>query len=96
MAGKIHIEENGIYQIVFDPSSDKKVLKLAYKFYDSFIYVTACGYDKPNKYIYILEYPKGDSTTRKFIRNKIAAKLHSGTLPRDRLPASPKRFTRSC
>ena len=59
----------------FVPSSDKSILKIAYKFYDSYIYIGACGCKKPYKYVYILEYPKGDSTTRKLIRNKIASKL---------------------
>lgn len=59
----------------FIPSSDKLILKIAYKFYDSLIYIWACRYKKPYKYVYILEYPKGDSTTRKWIRNKIASKL---------------------
>lgn len=59
----------------FIPSSDKSILKIAYKFYDSYIYIWACGYKKPYKYVYILEYPKGDSTTRKLIRNKIASRL---------------------
>ena len=59
----------------FVPSSDKSILKIAYKFYDSYIYIQACEYKKPYKYIYILEYPKGDSTTRKLIRNRIASKL---------------------
>lgn len=59
----------------FKPSDDKLINKIAYKFYDSLIYILACDYNKPYKYVYILEYPNGDSTTRKFIRNKIAAKL---------------------
>lgn len=59
----------------FIPSSENRILKIAYKFYDSIIYICACGYKKPYKYVYVLEYPKGDSTTRKLIRNKIAAKL---------------------
>ncbi len=59
----------------FVPSSDKSTLKIAYKFYDSYIYIQACGHKKPYRYIYILEYPMGDSTTRKMIRNKIASKL---------------------
>lgn len=59
----------------FRPSEDKLINKIAYKFYDSLIYVLACGYKKPYKYVYILEYPNGDSTTRKLIRNKITTKL---------------------
>jgi len=59
----------------FMPASEKSIYKIAYKFYDSYIYVRACGYCKPYKYVYILEYPKGDPVTRKLIRNKIEAKL---------------------
>lgn len=59
----------------FKPSEDKSVNKIAYKFYDSLIYILACGHKKPLKYVYILEYQKGDSTTRKFIRNRISEKL---------------------
>lgn len=59
----------------FKPSEDKYINKIAYKFYDSLIYILACGYKKAYRYVYVLEYPKGDSITRKLIRNKIAAKL---------------------
>lgn len=59
----------------FKPSEDKYINKIAYKFYDSLIYIMACGYRKPYKYVYILEYPLGDTTTRRFIRNKISSKL---------------------
>lgn len=59
----------------FIPSSDKSIFKIAHKFYGSLLYIRACGYTKPYKYVYILEYPKGDSVTRKLIRNKIASKL---------------------
>ncbi len=59
----------------FKPSEDKSIDKIAYKFYDSLIFIMACGFNKPYEYVYILEYPKGDATTRRFIRNKIKAKL---------------------
>lgn len=59
----------------FKPSEDRHIDKIARKFYDSLIFVWACGYNKPLKYIYILEYPLGDSVTRKIIRNKIKSKL---------------------
>ena len=59
----------------FVPSSEKSILKIAHKFYDSLLYIWACGYTKPYKYVYILEYPRSDSVTRKMIRNKIVSKL---------------------
>ena len=59
----------------FQPSSDKSISKIARKYYDSLLYVLACDYSKCNKYVYILEYPKGDKITRKLIRDKIVAKL---------------------
>lgn len=59
----------------FQPSDDKMLNKIAYKFYDTMIFLNHCGYTMPIKYIYILEYPNGDSVTRKSIRNKIAQRL---------------------
>jgi hypothetical protein len=59
----------------FNPSDERLINKIAIKFYDTYIYINACGHKKGIKYIYILDYPKGDSTTRKLIRNKISKKL---------------------
>lgn len=59
----------------FHPESDKSISKIARKYYDSYLYVTAIGKVKPCSYIYILEYPLGDTTTRKMLRNKISTKL---------------------
>lgn len=55
----------------FKPSSDKALNKIAYKYYDSWIYLKAIGKKKPIEYVYILEYPNGDSVSRKMIREKI-------------------------
>lgn len=55
----------------FVPSDQKRLNKIAYKYYDSWIFLKAIGKNKPIRYIYILEYPKRDTTTRKAIRNKI-------------------------
>lgn len=55
----------------FDPSSEKKISNIIRKFYDSLIFTWACDDVLPVDYIYILEYPQGDSTTRKLLREKI-------------------------
>ncbi|MEG2521234.1 MAG: hypothetical protein RSA86_07865 [Christensenellaceae bacterium] len=59
----------------FDPSSQKSISKIARKYYDSCIYLDAIGKKKARTYVYILEYPNGDSTTRKMVRNKIQTLL---------------------
>ncbi|MCI8567586.1 MAG: hypothetical protein HFI39_14990 [Lachnospiraceae bacterium] len=55
----------------FAPSGDNKLEKVARKFYDSSHWLYLMGKDKPKKYIYILEYPLGNSTSRLMIRNKL-------------------------
>lgn len=55
----------------FKPSEQKTLQKIAYKYYDAWIYLRAIGKSKPFHYIYILEYPNGDSVSRKEIRNRI-------------------------
>lgn len=55
----------------FNPSNQKTLRKIAFKYYDSWIYLKAIAKNKPFHYVYILEYPNGDSTSRKAIRNKI-------------------------
>ena len=56
----------------FKPSEQKRLNKIAHKYYDSWIYLKALSKNKPIHYVYILEYVNGDSTSRKAIRNKIA------------------------
>lgn len=59
----------------FQPMSDKKVSIAARKFYDSLHYLKLLDKNKPVQYIYILEYPDGDVTTRKRMRNRLKAEL---------------------
>lgn len=59
----------------FDPKCDNKLENVAKKFYDSIHWLYLAGKDKPKKYIYILEYPAGNSTTRLMIRNKLQERL---------------------
>lgn len=55
----------------FQPSKEKALHKIAYKYYDSWIYLKAIRQNKPVEYVYILEYPMGDSVSRGMIREKI-------------------------
>ncbi len=59
----------------FNPSGDHKLENVARKFYDSSHWLYLAGKDKPRKYIYILEYPAGNSTSRLLIRNKLQQRL---------------------
>lgn len=59
----------------FQPERENKLEHVAKKFYDSFYWLYLNGKDKPKKYIYILEYPSGNSTSRLMIRNKLKQKL---------------------
>lgn len=56
----------------FNPSSDESVAKIVRKFFDSFFYITSYQRKRPVKYIYILEWPKGDIVSRKMLQDKIA------------------------
>ncbi|WP_418577257.1 hypothetical protein [Hungatella sp.] len=55
----------------FQPSDQRTLQKIAYKYYDAWIYLKAAAKNKPFHYIYILEYPNGDSVSRRAIRNSI-------------------------
>lgn len=59
----------------FQPLVDKKIDNVVKKYYDSLHYLALIGKNKPKDYIYILEYPGGDSVTRKAVRNIIKKKL---------------------
>lgn len=65
ISGAIHPE-------AFNPLDQKRENKIALKYYNSWIYLSAAQKCKPIKYIYILEYPNDDIVTRKRIRNRIA------------------------
>ncbi len=59
----------------FKPKEEKVIDKVVKKFYDSLHYLALQGKTKPKEYVYILEYPNGDSVSRKMIRNRMKLKL---------------------
>ena len=59
----------------FHPMEDKKISIITRKFYDSLHYLRLLDKNKPVWYIYILEYPNGDVTTRKRLRNRLKMEL---------------------
>ncbi|WP_302609366.1 hypothetical protein [uncultured Mitsuokella sp.] len=59
----------------FNPYRDDKVANIARKFFDSFFYLAAHQRKRPVRYVYILEWPKGDAFARKMLREKIAKLL---------------------
>lgn len=59
----------------FHPMADKKITVIVRKFYDSLHYLRLLDKNKPIQYIYILEYPGGDVTTRKRLRNRLKREL---------------------
>lgn len=63
---------NAVMPEKFNPLDQRRENKIAFKFYDSWIYLTAIQKEKPIKYIYVLEYPNADVIIRKRIRNQIA------------------------
>lgn len=66
---------NAEHPEAFKPLEDKKILLAARKFYDSLHYLRLLKKDKPVHYIYILEYPNGDTTTRKRLRDRLMIEL---------------------
>ena len=59
----------------FEPSKNNKLENVANKFYDSLHWLYLVGKDKPRKYIYVLEYPLGNSSSRLMVRNKLQERL---------------------
>lgn len=59
----------------FHPMTDKKILVASRKFYDALHYLRLLDKNKPIQYIYILEYPNGDVTARKRLRNRLKMEL---------------------
>lgn len=66
---------NAVNSDTFNPSGDKKINNVVKKFYDSLHYLTLIKKEKPKEFIYVLEYPAGDSVSRKMIRNRLKNKL---------------------
>lgn len=59
----------------FKPAEDKKINNVVKKFYDSLHYLTLLKKEKAKEFVYILEYPLGDSVSRRMIRNRLKDKL---------------------
>ena len=59
----------------FVPDSGNKLENVAKKYFNSMHWLYLAGKDKPKKYIYVLEYPAGNSTSRLLVRNKLMKKL---------------------
>lgn len=59
----------------FNPMTDQKLTNVARKFYDSLHWLFLEGKDKPKKYVYIVEYPNGNSSSRLLLRNKLKDRL---------------------
>lgn len=54
---------------------DKKISIITRKFYDPLHYLKLIDKEKPVQYVYVLEYPNGDATTRKRLRNRLKTEL---------------------
>lgn len=59
----------------FQPESDKKVESVVRKYFDSLHYLTLLQKSKRKHFVYILEYPNGDSVSRKRMRNRLKSEL---------------------
>ena len=59
----------------YNPFEDKKFDKIVRKFCDSLHYLRLVKKEKPVQYIFVLEYPKGDSVSRKLLRNRLKKRL---------------------
>lgn len=55
----------------YDPFQPKKFNKIVSKYYDSLHYLRLLGKEKPIHYVFVLEYPKGDSVSRRLLRNRL-------------------------
>ena len=55
----------------FNPMDKMKLINVAKKFYDSLHWLFLEGKDKPKKYVYVVEYPNGNSTSRLLLRNML-------------------------
>ena len=59
----------------YNPFQTDKLNKIVSKYYDSLHYLRLLGKEKPVHYIFVLEYPKGNSTSRKALRNRLKKRL---------------------
>lgn len=59
----------------YDPFQPVNFNKIVSKYYDSLHYLRLLGKEQPIHYIFVLEYPKGDSASRKALRNRLKKHL---------------------
>lgn len=59
----------------YNPFRSEKLLNIASKYYDSMHYLRLLGKNKPIRYVFVLEYPKGDTASRKALRNRLKKHL---------------------
>lgn len=67
--------EGAVNPDAFQPNAEKRVEDIWRKYFDSLHYLTMKGKAKPKHYVYILEYPNGDETSRKRLRIRIKKDL---------------------
>ncbi|MDD2957120.1 MAG: hypothetical protein PHR92_01100 [Lachnospiraceae bacterium] len=66
---------NAVNPSAFNPLSGGKIENVSRKFYDSLHYLMIQNKGKPKKYVYVLQYPNGDATSRRMVRNKLKERL---------------------
>lgn len=66
-----HVDRTAAY----NPLEEKKFEKLVNKFFDSLPYLILCKKTKPIRYVFVVEYPKGDSVSRGLLRRRLRDKL---------------------
>lgn len=59
----------------YDPCKEEKFNKIARKYYDSLHYLRLVGKTKPIQYIFVLDYPGGNSVSRKLLRERLKTQL---------------------
>lgn len=59
----------------YNPNEQKNFNKIVSKFFDSLHYLRLTGKDKPINYVFVVEFPKGNSTSRRLLRNKLKTHL---------------------
>lgn len=55
----------------FEPESEIVIDSVIQKYFDSLHYLNLLGKQKPVRYVYILEWPGGDSSMRRRLRNRM-------------------------
>lgn len=62
---------NAVRPDQFNPAEDKYVNAISQKFFDTLHYLYLNNIMRPVRYVYIVEYPKGDVVTRLRLKNRI-------------------------